>query len=608
MTDILAPAPPEFAPEPPPSGPIVWARENLFPDVKNTILTLFFGGVAIVFIRALLNFIFAQGRRWDAVTINLRLLMVQAYPEDDFHRVWISVGIVVVLGAISLAVWASKGRTSMQRIGKGLMIGGAVLAVAAILGPFSIPARITNLIIGAVLFAAGYVPLQRVDRSRAKEEFIPSMLVVAILAGLAILGLYFLDVPVPSPEGGQELQGVASSTTTPITVLYVIAVAAYLVALWARDRLPERLPRSVITTSWVVSVPLITLVILRNPSIAYDEFFTKYDFLGESAFGGFLTVALFTVVAAAIIFFVSRPGAGELGRVVAGLLILVAIGTWAVSALIGVRILLLLLGLFAVAAPTFAGEARARNRYILAWLIAVPIVVYLLLLGEAAATIEVPGRSYLGGLILTFVLATFGIVLSFPIGLLLALGRTSTMPIFRLLSVGYIEIVRGVPLITWLIVGSVLLPLFLPLGLDIDSAVRAIIAIAFFSAAYLAENVRGGLQSIPKGQYEAAHALGMTTVQLTVFIVLPQAIRAVIPALVGQTIAIFKDTSLVTIVSLFDFLHIARAVIPTQTTPFNFLGSIKETLLFAAAVYWIFTFGISRASLRLEKKLGVGER
>jgi len=206
------------------------------------------------------------------------------------------------------------------------------------------------------------------------------------------------------------------------------------------------------------------------------------------------------------------------------------------------------------------------------------------------------------------VLAIAGIALSFPFGVLLALGRTSTMPIFRMMSVVYIEVVRGVPLITWLLVGSVIFPLFLPEGLDIDAIVRAIIAIALFSAAYLAENVRGGLQSIPKGQYEAARALGMTTAQLTIFIVLPQALRAVIPALVGQVIAIFKDTSLVTIIGLFDFLHIARSVIPSQTQPFNFLGTLRETLVFAAIVYWIVTFSISRASLRLEKKLGVGER
>ncbi len=134
---------------------------------------------------------------------------------------------------------------------------------------------------------------------------------------------------------------------------------------------------------------------------------------------------------------------------------------------------------------------------------------------------------------------------------------------------------------------------------------QAVAATTFFSAAYLAENVRGGLQAIPKGQYEASKALGMTTFQTTVFIVLPQALRAVVPALVGQTIAIFKDTSLVAIIGLFDLLFIGSKVVPAQTA---FLGLLKENLLFVAAVYWIFTFSFSRASVRLEKKLGLGVR
>jgi general L-amino acid transport system permease protein len=182
------------------------------------------------------------------------------------------------------------------------------------------------------------------------------------------------------------------------------------------------------------------------------------------------------------------------------------------------------------------------------------------------------------------------------------------MPIFRLLCTAYIELVRGVPLITWLLVAFLMLPIALPSGVEIGGVMRAVGAMTFFSAAYLAENVRGGLQSIPGGQREASKALGMSTLQMTVFITLPQALRAVIPALVGQVIAIFKDTSLVTIVGLFDFLHIARQVIPAQSQPFSFLGSIKETLIFAAVVYWMFTFTFSRISLRLEKKLGVGER
>jgi general L-amino acid transport system permease protein len=182
------------------------------------------------------------------------------------------------------------------------------------------------------------------------------------------------------------------------------------------------------------------------------------------------------------------------------------------------------------------------------------------------------------------------------------------MPIFRLISTVYIELVRGVPLITWLLISVVVFPIFFPLDTNFPNVIEVIAFITFFSAAYLAENVRGGLQAIPNGQTEAANALGMTTLQRTVFITLPQALRAVIPALVGQVIAIFKDTSLVAIVGLFDLLRIARNVIPNQSQPFNFLGSLKEDLVAAALLYWIFTFTFSRISQRIERKLGVGER
>ncbi len=179
------------------------------------------------------------------------------------------------------------------------------------------------------------------------------------------------------------------------------------------------------------------------------------------------------------------------------------------------------------------------------------------------------------------------------------------MPIFRILSTGYIEFVRGVPLITILFFGALFLPLFLPSDIVVDRVLRAIIAIALFSAAYLAENVRGGLQSISRGQYEAARAVGMNTVQMTLFITLPQALRAVIPAIVGQIISLFKDTSLVLIIGLAEILAIASRLVPNQPA---FIGSQRENLLFVALVYWMFTFTFSRASQRLERRLGVGLR
>jgi general L-amino acid transport system permease protein len=266
---------------------------------------------------------------------------------------------------------------------------------------------------------------------------------------------------------------------------------------------------------------------------------------------------------------------------------------------------LILGALFALAAPSFGGARAARLRYIGVWLGALGLLIMSFRLGAASSLLELSGTAFVGGLSLTFTLAIAAIVLSFPLGVLLALGRASTMPIVRMISTTYIELVRSVPLITWLYIGSNLLNLFLAGVVDIFSVVRAITAMTLFSAAYLAENVRGGLQSIPKGQYEAADAVGMSVVQKTVLITLPQALKAVIPALVGQVISLFKDTSLVSIIGLFDLLYIARNVIPGQSAN---IGSILELTVVAAAIYWIFTFTFSRSSMRLERRLGLGTR
>jgi len=210
-----------------------------------------------------------------------------------------------------------------------------------------------------------------------------------------------------------------------------------------------------------------------------------------------------------------------------------------------------------------------------------------------------------GGLLLTLVLAIFGIALSFPLGVILALGRQSRFPAFRILSVLYIEFIRGVPLITLLFMGQAMLQYFLPPGTPlIDRVVRALVAVVLFSAAYTAENIRGGLQSIPKGQYEAADALGLSGFHRTFHIILPQALRAVVPVLVGQFIGLFKDTSLVAIVGLFDLLGIARAILGNP----DWLGNHQQLYLFIGAIYWIFCYAMSYASRRLERSLGVGER
>lgn len=201
-----------------------------------------------------------------------------------------------------------------------------------------------------------------------------------------------------------------------------------------------------------------------------------------------------------------------------------------------------------------------------------------------------------GGLPLTLMLSTFGIAFAFPLGVLLALGRRSHLPILRVLSVTYIELIRGVPLISVLFMSSVMLPLFLPEGWGIDKLLRAQIAIILFSAAYVAETVRGGLQSIDRGQFEGAASLGLSYWQTMRQVVLPQALRAVVGPLVGLFIGLFKDTSLVVIIGLFDLTQAAKA----SLTDVSWAGFSIEAYLFVAGIYFVFCYAMSRYSQTLE--------
>ena len=201
-----------------------------------------------------------------------------------------------------------------------------------------------------------------------------------------------------------------------------------------------------------------------------------------------------------------------------------------------------------------------------------------------------------GGLILTLLLSTFGVAIAFPLSILLALGRRSDMPMIRALSVGYIELIRGVPLISVLFMASVMLPLFLPSGVTIDKLVRAQVAIVMFAAAYLAEVIRGGLQAIPRGQYDAAHALALPYWRRTFLIILPQALRISVPPLVNTLIALFKDTSLVLIIGLFDLLSTVK--ISLTEPAWNGFG--VEAYVFASLVYFVFCYAMSRYSRSFE--------
>lgn len=233
-----------------------------------------------------------------------------------------------------------------------------------------------------------------------------------------------------------------------------------------------------------------------------------------------------------------------------------------------------------------------------------PVVSFFLLVGGFGLEhVETP---LWGGLLVTLVLSFVGISVSLPFGILLALGRRSRMPIVRLVCVIFIEMVRGVPLITVLFMASVMFPLFLPAGVNFDKFLRALVGVSLFASAYMAEVVRGGLQAIPKGQYEGADSLGLGYWQKMRLIILPQALKLVIPGIVNTFIGLFKDTSLVSIIGMFDLLGIVRqnfsdANWASPQTPMT-------GLVFAGFVFWLFCFGMSRYSLFMERRLDTGHR
>ncbi len=231
-------------------------------------------------------------------------------------------------------------------------------------------------------------------------------------------------------------------------------------------------------------------------------------------------------------------------------------------------------------------------------------LAWLLGLFAAGALLSGVNSNLWGGLLLTLLITLLTVVLSFPLGLVLALGRTSRLPTIRVLATLYIETVRGVPLVSVLFLAWIMVPLFVPEAWRPPQLVRVIAGFTLFAAAYLAEYIRGGLQGVPKGQYEAAWALGLNGFQTAYYIILPQAIRSVIPALIGQVIAIFKDTSLVAIVGLLDLLGIAQSVLANP----NYLGLEREVYLFLLVVYFVGAGLMSYASRQLERAMGLGTR
>ncbi|AUX74111.1 amino acid ABC transporter permease [Erwinia pyrifoliae] len=262
--------------------------------------------------------------------------------------------------------------------------------------------------------------------------------------------------------------------------------------------------------------------------------------------------------------------------------------------------LALVIGLLSIV-PMLVKSLPRRGSYLVGWAVVYPLLVWLLMYGGWLGLEQVETRQW-GGLTLTLIIAAVGIAGALPAGILLALGRRSRMPVVRTLCVLFIEFWRGVPLITVLFMSSVMLPLFMAEGSSIDKLIRALVGVILFQSAYVAEVVRGGLQALPKGQYEGAESLALGYWKTQGLVILPQALKLVIPGLVNTIIALFKDTSLVIIIGLFDlFSSVQQATVDPA-----WLGMSTEGYVFAALIYWIFCFSMSRYSQHLEKRFHTG--
>ncbi len=621
---------PARKPEEPSLSARQWLRENLFSSPFNSVLTVMFGVLIVLVARGLLNFIFSEERDWDAVRTNLRLIFTHAYPEEQYIRIWVCAGTLAVLAGLSLGLLAGRGRgVSMKKLSMNLMGVGGAVALAVVLREPSVlkdaegrARRDDDGVIresfleamadrwgwwlaAAVLIGAGAALWQGLGDARRRNMFVPAVDLSVALAGLLVLsgwvypwGHYaFADGEFIAEPG----RTVAMSTKLPWTVVWLLLAASIAAGRGLRRRGAGTRVKVTLNFAWLLCPFALYWVVLRDPALDWGRVVSVDIPMAVffAAFGG------------AVVWVLTNPRIGETGRVVAVALVAVALFNW-VAAFFGwyamlqkARLSFLLVALVALVAHNFAGERAKRIRLLLAWVLGVALFHYMATLINAPSTVETPTEALIGGFSITVVVTVFTIMFSFPLGVLLALARTSKLPIFRVLSTAFIEVVRGVPLITILIFFTIMLKLFLPDGMDISLLAAATLGYTLFSSAYLAENVRGGLQAIRRGQYEASDAVGLTAVQRTLFIVLPQSLRVSIPPLVGQLIATFKETSLLAVIGVFDLLRMANNVIPAQT---QFLGVKREGLLFVCLVYWIFASSMSKHSQRLEKRLGVGER
>lgn len=570
------------------TGALGWVRKNLISTWYNALLTV---GAVIVIVYVgvgLLTWVVGAAR-WEVVVDNLRAFGSGRYPPDQIDRVTVVALIVAALAGLSWGLWGRLARATAAV----WVIALAFLVVAPVVGrQFPRP------------------PIFALVSAAATEPVSP----------LAFVG-----------DAGQTLQLTLTPAmpgdATPKGYIDMASRAAW--GEFSRSTLAEgegydltatvRLLGSALEGPAALQVQAGGAPAVVEVALPATTWYTL-DLEAQGAAGAaWLTVEGVSVMSAS-------SGAQEANRrtygpppdQIDGKRIRPLDNTQ--TRFVGVRnlgdFLALVVGPFAeeadefalvVSAIVFAGYAaglalRRRNEKVgrrlalLAWVISFPATLVILRGFEHSTSLPFVGTDRWGGLLLTLILATVGIIAAFPIGVLAALGRRSSLPVVRVISTVYIEFVRGVPLVTVIWAANVMVPLAEPRLANVDSMVRAMVGMTLFTGAYLAENVRGGLQSIPRGQEEAARALGMNTLLVTALITLPQALRAVIPAIAGLFISLFKDTSLVIIISLLELLGMAKSLVSRS----EYVGTQREAFAFIAVIYFVFSYAMSSASRRLE--------
>lgn len=590
-------------PEPPPSrrppltsvGPLGWMRANLFSSPLNSLATIITLGLMLWFLGGFISWSIRQAQ-WNVIVNNLRLITSGLYDRQEIWRVELTAAILVFLTGLGLGIWGHVARSVFLVA----LFALAVILIIPLLGagipepsiyvliePERTPTDFvfTGLKGDEVSFAidpltdvgdmrrspAGYIESgSRTEWSTQAREVITgnldlteyNLLITARLLDhtkTLVSGAQFTVGPEPSTN--------SFSITLPRDGWYILEV-----------RRNDENEQDNAGYAWL-KIDGVQLFSGQDAAAAtrLDEFgavpdverplFAEgniYRFEGTQGFDEFINLQVAPFFNNIAFEFVA--GIGLFGN------------AWLIG-MLGKR------------------ERVIRRAAISGWILATPVILIILHGFQGSRLLPQVGTNVWGGLLLTMLLTVVGITASFPLGVALALGRRSELPAIKWTCTLFIEVVRGVPLITILFMAKLIVPFFWSALSDIDLTIRMMIGLTLFSAAYLAENVRGGLQIVPHGQIEAARALGMNPMLTTSFIVLPQALRAVIPAIVGQFISLFKDTSLVAIVGVYELVGIVDTIVSGQPVyrPYQ-----REAYIFIAIVYFVISYAMSDVSRRLE--------